>query len=520
MKWSGFKRLDLLWWLLLGGHLLVVWATPHFLTQDGSAHLYTASVFIQLMEGDSPHINQFFEWNDWFVPTWGGGMMLVMLVKLFGFFTAEKVFISLILVTIACGYRALLRKLCVNHVWAPFLILPFLFNQILLMGLYFYLLAVGLSLLLLARYLDKISELDWRKALPLGLSFLFLFYIHPIPPALAGVALLIFSLMNFLAIRERRYCWEHMRGIIWLLISSLPCLMVALIYVSNSPDGGVIQPGRGLVIALKEVLSVSFLVTFQTTPQWWSVLCAGVVVVLTLRVLIGIAMESSWGKTDVWLILALAVFVLIAWVPEGMTGGSLISLRLHLILWVAWLVWLGSRLNCLRIPWLPHAAGIAFMVATIMQMVTTHQNMAKIQPLLSALQQVTAKIPDHNIVWPVVMNPQGEMEGGGLWAPRNHALAHSGLRFLAGRKDLASGIAYQGEVGHFMTRYRLPAPSGYYKQGFSENPAAFQVPEQIGGWVIYIGVTHEMQADSLKQKKSQSTKFGSINLLNNKRLHQ
>ncbi len=510
-QFPAFSKWEVLWWGMISCHLLVVWVLPHFFTQDGSAHLYTASVFLQLLGSDAPLVREVYQFNHWYVPTWAGGAFFALLVKIFGFIAAEKLLVSIIMVFMAVGFKRLLNAWRISHVVAPFLILPFLFNHILMLGLYYFLLSLGLSLLLFAWGYEQLQKLDYKKSGLLAVAFLLTFYVHPIPPTLAGMGLVLFTLCGG-SYKSKSETVVSIKRLLWLGAAALPSAWVGLNYVLRSTYEGAIASGRGLVPVLEEIVSVSVLVSFQTSPHWWNVLFAAVLLVVTLRVLLVLFKKRNFVVMDLMLLVTVALIAVMAVIPEGVTGGSLMSIRLNLIFWMVWAVWIASRLGTPEIQWLRHSILIVLCLAPLLQVREVYVNQKAVQPFLRQLEQAVEAIPEHSRVWPVVMNPQGEWGDQEMWAPRNRWLTHCGLRFLAVKQDVAAMIAYQGEVGHFMTCFRDSEGPRYFREDYDMHPADFIRSNPLQGWWLLVGVDQNQPETEPPLVSRHRSIFGNIDL--------
>jgi len=496
-------------------HLAGVWWLPHFLTQDGSAHLYTVAIFLQLVEGSSPLIADTYRYNDWYVPAWGGGLYLALPVKLFGYITAEKLLISSIIILLGCGFRFLLNALKVEDKYGHFLILPFLFNHILLTGLYYYLLSLSLSLFLFAKYQSKIGEMTRGDRILLSLSFLLIFYIHPLPPALIGFGLLLHSLWKTL--RDKTISGKTLfREWFRLGLCGLPCLVIGVLYVNGSAYDGEVAAGIGVGAVLQSIATGAVLISFDLTPLWWIMLFVAVLLVISLRVLAHRFKLGSLDSVDYWLCFAILLIAIMALIPEGVTGGSLMSFRMNLVFWLCALVWVAQVLFIKQVSWMRHGLLFIAILAACMQVMNTVNHLKKIQPFISAIEEVSEQIPDASLVWPVVMNPQGLLEDGSHWAPRNQWLVHSGLRFLGGKEDVVAVAAYQGVAGHFITKFKQPELMKSYSITTANPQSKDFITEDFVGWHFYIGCDDDMSKfdDSTTY---QSTRFGGLMLINNKR---
>ncbi len=121
---------------------------PFFHSVDGPTHLYNAKVIAGLVLGDSEFLSQYYEFNNWIVPNWGGHVILAGLLSVFSGAVASKLFIGLCLVLLPVSFRYCVRKINAEAIFTTYLIFPFTYTFILCMGFYnFY---IGTSILFMA----------------------------------------------------------------------------------------------------------------------------------------------------------------------------------------------------------------------------------------------------------------------------------------------------------------------------------------------------------------------------------
>ncbi len=500
------------WWIVLAAHILLVWWAPYWITQDGSAHLYTASVVWQLFFENAPQLDAWFVINSPLNPTWGVTALLAITSAFVGPAAAEKLLVSLIILLTAIAFRRVLGALGVRSPAATWLIFPFLFNHLLWMGLYGFLLSTAGTLWLGGWLYDHWRTLSWRQSALLALFFLALYYVHPLPAALLGAGGLVG--IAWIQWREQAGSFHLLRimgGSWWkLALSGFPSGICFALYLVGAEPGQGMAMGRGLSAVIDDVITVSVLVPFSKTPQWWSTLLMAAMTIFSLRVLLlRLRSVMRWEGGDGLLILMVCLLFLMSWIPEGVTDGTLVSYRLVFFFWLAWLLWCGVWMN--RHPHQPMARllPVAAVMALVMQTVATVQHLREIQPFIRAVEEISKHIPDHAMVWPVVHNPQGRRPDGTMLSPRNPYFVHLGLHFLSGRRDVAALNAYQAEVDHFPLRFRFPNQHRYFRDGYDEKPGTYVIAEKPAeAWVLTAG-SDEVIHSSIT---SRNTEFGVVGL--------
>lgn len=522
------------WFILLAGVIASVWAAPEFITQDGSSHLHTiTSVFGILSGAEAP--SSVLEFNDWKVPAWGGSLALGACVALLGPASGEKLFVSLILIIMATGFRALLRSAGLRSDWPAFLIMPFLLSHILSIGLYFFLLASGCSLWLLAIFVRNYLEVTYNRLALLAIGLFLICAVHPLPAALTGLGLITYT----------GVLWIHARGrspesrqafmcFLQIAVAGIPSATLFLLTLLEVPQTGPISLGRNLGEVALELLALAILVPFSRLSPWWITLlgatyffaCGLWMIRRTRTQPRGFPDKKSMSLTP-WLC-AIAALIVMMWIcPEGVSASSLISYRLGLLVWIgtAGVLAVGlTRPSLARLA--PLVVGIS-TIATVMQSLTFFEINRRVSPLIHAVYAAHDVIPDGEMVWPIALNPTGLQVDQRTLSPRNPLLSHLPLRPSERIRNKAMMVSYQGEVPHFALRFRQPAPSSFFADGMEYEPYEFVLPNEANGFVILVGLLPDVNFQETKLGRSianrseivfqEGTAFGSVLTL---RLHE
>ena len=81
----------------------------------------------------------------------------------------------------------------------------------------------------------------------------------------------------------------------------------------------------------------------------------------------------------------------------------------------------------------------------------------------------------------MVLDPMGQGPSARDFRLRSELFSHLALRSLAAPRDLASRIAFQGEVPLFPVRFRDSALVEYYGSGYESRPGEFPILEEVAG---------------------------------------
>lgn len=238
---------------LLSPVLAAIWAVPWFITQDGLAHLYNATVIVDSFTADSP-FRPYYEvhWSP--LPNWGGHLALVGLLKVVSPWTADRIMMSATLLgfalaavwarrRIAGGEGASLAALTLAAVSA----LSFSW----LMGFAGFQLGACLFPITLAVWWTGRDDLRAGRIIGLGALLVLGYFLHLVSLGLTACAL------GFLALfaptpRDAPGAWRSRLVRTGICLS--PLIFLGALYLGLSRQGG---PMRPKLPALPEFLSVS-----------------------------------------------------------------------------------------------------------------------------------------------------------------------------------------------------------------------------------------------------------------------
>jgi hypothetical protein len=189
-------------WLVLGLGLLpsltIIWATPWFATQDGPAHLYSASLLLDSLRGAlGPAQSSVFEvrWRP--LPNWGGHLVLIGLLSVFPPWIADRLMTTITLAAIPIA--GIWTR---GQVWGRrgqstaalgFAVLGMSFPWLLGFGAFVLGLSLGLITLGIAwRWRDR---MDWRRTVALAGLLLAGYLGHLVSLGLTAAGLFMLALL-------------------------------------------------------------------------------------------------------------------------------------------------------------------------------------------------------------------------------------------------------------------------------------------------------------------------------------
>ncbi len=373
---------------MLAVQIAIPWTVPHFVTQDGPSHLYTAVVAKNLLFHAQPY-RSFYRLNHHLVPNWASTVLFVLSASIAGWGHAEQLMTGLVLCLGFFSFSYALRSLSPKVPrWTP--LSNFLLeNWFLWMGFYNFYLGIVLAPFAIGFYARRNAKLTTRAAIALALGLVLLFFVHLLAAAVSMLTLGIIAIWLHLvrpALRiksaDRR---EGVRQTLVLLGAMAPVIVLGLIYASQATSGLAFHP---------EILKAWFefpMNVFATANglaggQWYlwpAILGLMIIAILGMR-------RSEWTTAKGGLaIAALALFLAYLLVPDSGLGGNEVKIRF------AWVVFLlggllvssVGRLQPLRTPLAIFvSACLAFNLAFTAQSVAGYSR--AVDDYLSAIKRV------------------------------------------------------------------------------------------------------------------------------------
>lgn len=333
-KWEWEQRL---FFILLALHCVPVLLFTPFVTLDGPAHLYNSHLMYQLWFGNSSVVSSFFEFNSFPEPNWSGHLLLVILQLFLPVLWAEKAILLLIILLSAVGYRKLILQLNPTSGYLSWMVFPFLFNFIFLLGFYNFALALAMLPWWISWWLKfHHGGLNFKNGIVVAFIFMLFYFSHLVVFLLAGLSAGIISLFH----TPKGNSKKIYKQLLYLLVVSLPGLFLSFLFVFIFGTEGY----RGEVSYLPFAQLVDdifcsrmFIVYDYTTEKRISFAFSILMVVLT-AVSFQKFNRSTIQRTFGWI--CLSALALIFLIPDSLASGGILSVRLVQWFYMTWCIWL------------------------------------------------------------------------------------------------------------------------------------------------------------------------------------
>jgi hypothetical protein len=330
-------------WLFAGILLLYcawVLSLPLFPSQDGPVHLYLASIFKGLLAGESNGYSTYYLIRHYLPPYSFHYYLLVALMNVVSPLLAEKLFVCLILVSFACGFRFLAMEIGPNGPVFSLFALCLLLNWSLAMGFENYVFSLSMAFWALGLWMRTRTS----PAVNRRIGFLLIVYLmtltHPVPVVIvlgfAGLDLVLTVVTRLSTARQAPRRAYFLRDALTLVAASS-----SLLYISHFTEKhrtaenirNTIHPFSEFRSFYGHLEGIRYFNGADARVHLYSV-----ALYLLLLMAAGVAMlrtrRSSPGALA-WRVAFVFFLLLMPGVPMDINGSHMFATRLVALVWLA-----------------------------------------------------------------------------------------------------------------------------------------------------------------------------------------
>ena len=441
-------RIDVVFLVLIAIHLLPVWWFAFFPSQDGPAHI--ANAYLLKNFHVLPRAADFFSLHLSAFPNWFSHAFLAGAMYLVAPLTAEKLLLSVYVLTFAGGIRYLAVAIHGRRA-APVYFLWFLFvyNYSLHLGFYNFGLGVGLYCFALGfwwRYRDAMSL---RRFTVLNALFVAMYFVHLLPLLMALGSVLSLGLLTIRGQLLRR-CY--------LLLGLAPAWLLPLWYLASQPVSSPRFMEHGNLVGF--LVSLGPMVSFDAQQA----LARTLAIVLVALICYAVVERANLFMTDparrrgsfvaqpsdAFYLLAVIVSGVYLLAPVSAADGAHILSRLALfpvlVLVVALTVGRSRWIN-----WSLCTLGAALIAGQLYLLAGYY---ARLNADLAELTSAIERMPANKTLMPLFFNSRGSVAGN-----RVRTLLHASNYYVA-QAQAISLENYEAETEHFPVRFRANLVAG------------------------------------------------------------
>lgn len=347
---------------------LPVLTNKFFPTMDGAAHLYNSNLINHLLFYGSSELNNFFAFNLQPVPNWTGHLILSVFNLFLPAFIAEKLFVLLYFFGLPYSFRALIKTIQPDNILIIYLVFPFVYSFLFLLGFYNFSIAIIFMLLALNHWIKRQNEiLSIRNLVVLFVLSALTYFSHIFVFAVLMLEICLYALWQFLEKSGRRngdyhkYVLMSLKKIAGLFIGTGLFIVLSIVYYNS-------QPASGPANFLDKYTLISWIETVRPiiiynpdieeafTKKIFYILVMLIIIIAYTRINSLFSSEGNARRTgfngffskvvlsgDFWLLSALILLALYFILPDSDGQAGFVSVRVCLLFFLFVILWIASQ---------------------------------------------------------------------------------------------------------------------------------------------------------------------------------
>jgi hypothetical protein len=335
--------------LIIAVNSVLMLLVKYYPSMDGPAHLYNSALLPELLFGDNPDLNNYFQISTFPMANW----MALFILSFFNLFLpawmAEKILLLFYLIGISYAFRYLVKQINPEGLGLSFIIFPFIYSFLFHLGFYNYSLSFVMLFFILGFWIKHQAFVSVRVFVLLFFFMGLLYFSALLSFLFAGLSMGLFTLAYFIGKfsfgeNKRKIFKEIIARLLFLLLASLPWLILIIWFIAKTD---FLSTGYQYSIneLVKWINDVRCLIVYdypgdeKLTQQILHILLAFTSISLFLR--FSTAKKKWLQLNDIFLIpLALAI-LLFFMIPDG-SGAGMMSHRYCLMIYMLFIIWFAS----------------------------------------------------------------------------------------------------------------------------------------------------------------------------------
>ncbi len=326
------KRIPFIFCLILIACILIpVWYVEWFHTGDGSAHLYCANIFNQLLFNDQSIYHRFFELNLRPVPNSIVQLLLSFLLNFFSPQLTVKIMTTLVIAIFCTGYFILIRQLIGNKLLQPLLIFTIVFNYPLVMGFNSFLISLGMMMICIAYYLKNLNAWTLKKYLAFSILLILTWFSHLFGFAATILFILINETITIFRNRNQSSLLHQIKRAGFMLLTTLPVVLLTIMFAQKA-SGATIMKYLDTDDLLERLRNMTALITFNNDIEKYNI--RGIEILILALMIAGIVSKSfrlDKKYLPAILVMIFSCAVLYFVLPYEFFAGGYINIRMMLL---------------------------------------------------------------------------------------------------------------------------------------------------------------------------------------------
>lgn len=430
--------------------LIQVWLPEYYLTGDGPCHVANAQAMLDMWTNNSSFYSRFYVFNHHPDPNWFTHLLLSSIIYISGSGTAEKLFLTILILLHAGSMYLLMHKLTRRISLWPLVIIVFIFHQPLVRGFYNFSFSIPFFFLLIYSW---INHLELKKTKHLASFFVFLmltYFTHPVAFVFGCVT--CFALLSSYALSGALNggIKSITKAFTGLLLCVSPFAFLFLKFSSN--NGGLSAINLSFDTGKLDLLfRLKFLVNYSEKELLF-VSIVGIVMSATTLTAIVFRFRKATGidKYDGFLAAAIFGMILFLFLPDWLLGGGLFVMRAGLFTML---------LFCCCIAYMPLPAMIrdtsaaiiytCFLVLFMIRMPIVNAASRGVADVMTTWKYVKAG----SVLLPLNFETLGKDEDKKIISEKNNIFCHVGQHLGIGKTALVLDN-YEANTSYFPLKWR------------------------------------------------------------------
>lgn len=446
---SYYKVEKYFFYFIVSLNLFPLLSNPYWVTMDGAAHVYNATILKNMLCGDG-WFHSFYEINKEFVPNWFGHVVLVGLKLFFSGAVSDKIFLLSYGVLFPFSFRYLIKQIAPKNILLTYLILPFTYTFVFTMGFYNFCFSLVFLFLILGYFIRYHNSLTWKRKIILSTLLLLCYFSHLFSFLSAVLILPLFLLFNFHKpdfsfVKHLKICIK--RCFVLCYCSATPLFLTVLYFYNRRhlPKNEVLIPTFDLT---KELYDFRAIFSYTTVEEGiYNKIYLVVFFVFFMSTLYfaikKILLKQKAPKyyfrppCSVWILLALLFAILYYTMPDSDGYAGYISVRLAIMIYIFLIIFFATTsTHTLITPVLV----CVFLLTHFKHLWFKNTVQKALNECPVALSIIEKNIPEHSAVYPIDMS--------------GHWLAIHFSNYLAANKSILVLDNYEASNNYFPIKWK------------------------------------------------------------------
>lgn len=338
---------ELLFFAILFIHLIPIWSFTYFPSQDGPVHLSNVTILKKLLTDSHTIYHEFFNINSDTLSNWLFYLILAAIISFVPALTAEKIILTAYILLLPISVRYAVNSINPKNRFVSFLILPFIYNYTFHMGFYSFIFSLSGFFFLIGFWFKHREKPTFSSTFILALIALTTYLFHIVSFFMAGFTIGLILIIEIIRTLKKQTIpisnslTTCSKDILSVTIAFSPSLLCTMIFLSNNGIGmGSFEHATG---RLHNFLMLGTLHSFNTYELYFTSLLFFLFCTICFFVFDQKYRNKLYDNSDSLAIVSFCSIILYFFVPDKLSGGSALILRLLLYPFFIMILWLGAQ---------------------------------------------------------------------------------------------------------------------------------------------------------------------------------